>query len=83
VPIFLKQAYEFYLLEVLGRESLAIVDRGNEEVAPATIRKHIEHLLAAGSSGVVQTAGTFGGELQSAYSSGAGRVPPRYFTSAT
>ncbi len=46
LPIFLKQAYEFHLLEVLGRECLAIVDRGNEEVAPATIRKHTEHLLA-------------------------------------
>ncbi len=45
LPIFLKQAYEFHLLEVLGRECLAIVDRGNEEVAPATIRKHTEHLL--------------------------------------
>jgi len=46
LPIFLKQAYEFYLLEILGRECLAIVDRGNDEVSPATIRKHTEHLLA-------------------------------------
>jgi DNA-binding MarR family transcriptional regulator len=46
LPIFLKRAYEFYLLELLGRECLAIVDRGNGEVAPATIRKHTEQLLA-------------------------------------
>lgn len=46
LPIFLKQAYEFYLLELLGRDCLAIVDRGHDEVSPATIRKHTEHLLA-------------------------------------
>jgi DNA-binding MarR family transcriptional regulator len=45
LPIFLKQAYEFYLVKVLGRECLAIVDRGNDEVSPATIRRHTEHLL--------------------------------------
>ncbi len=46
LPIFLKQAYEFYLMEILGRECLAIVDRGHDEVSPATIRKHTEHLRA-------------------------------------
>lgn len=46
LPIFLKQAYEFYVLEILGRECLAIVERGSDEVSPATIRKHTEHLVA-------------------------------------
>jgi len=46
LPIFLKQAYEFYLLEILGRECLAIVDQGHDEVAPAAIRKHTEQLHA-------------------------------------
>jgi DNA-binding MarR family transcriptional regulator len=44
LPIFLKQAYDFYVMDILGHECLAIVDRASDEVSPATIRKHTEHL---------------------------------------
>jgi len=46
LPVFLRQGYEFYELEILGRPCLAMVDRANEEVSPTTISKHAEYLLA-------------------------------------
>ena len=44
LPFFLRNAYDFFLLRLLGRDYLLIVDRQREEVPPATIRKHMEQL---------------------------------------
>ncbi len=46
LPVFLRQGYEFYELEILGRPCLAMVDRADEEISPTTVRKHAEYLLA-------------------------------------
>ncbi len=46
LPVFLRQGYEFYELEILGRPCLAMVDRANQEISPTTIRKHAEYLIA-------------------------------------
>lgn len=44
LPFFLREAYSFSLLRLLGREFLLVVDRQKSETPPASIRKHMEQL---------------------------------------
>lgn len=44
LPFFLREAYGFFLLRLLGREFLLMVDRQKHETPPVTIRKHMEQL---------------------------------------
>lgn len=44
LPFFLREAYRFSLLRLMGREFLLMVDRQKSETPPATIRKHMEQI---------------------------------------
>jgi hypothetical protein len=43
-PFFLRNAYDFFLLHLMGRNYLLVVDLQREEMPAATIRKHMEQL---------------------------------------
>jgi hypothetical protein len=45
VPCFLTDAYGFFLLELMGKAYLLMVDRQEDETPPATVGKHIKKLL--------------------------------------
>ena len=47
LPFFLRDAYDFFLLHLMGRDYLLMVDLQKEETPPATIRKHMEQLRKA------------------------------------
>jgi hypothetical protein len=44
LPFFLREAYGFSLLRLMGREVLLMVDRQKSETPPASIRKHMEQV---------------------------------------
>jgi hypothetical protein len=44
LPFFLREAYGFFLLRLMGREVLLMVDRQKSETPPASIRKHMEQV---------------------------------------
>jgi hypothetical protein len=44
LPFFLREAYSFFLLRLMGREFLLMMDRQKSEMPPASIRKHMEQL---------------------------------------
>ena len=47
LPFFLRDAYTFFLLHLMGRDYLLMVDLQKEETPPGTIRKHMEQLRKA------------------------------------
>lgn len=47
LPFFLRDAYDFFLLHLMGCDYLLMVDLQKEETPPATIRKHMEQLRKA------------------------------------
>jgi len=44
LPFFLRDTYDFFLLNMQGRQFLLMVDVQQEETSPSTIRKHMEQL---------------------------------------
>lgn len=44
LPFFLREAYSFFLLRLMGREVLLMVDRQKSETPPASIRKQLEQI---------------------------------------
>jgi hypothetical protein len=44
LPLFLRQAYDFHEFEFLGQPCLTMVETGNEDLSPATIRKQMAQL---------------------------------------
>ncbi len=44
LPLFLRQAYDFHEFEFLGQPCVTMVDTGNEDLSPATIRKQMDQL---------------------------------------
>jgi len=44
LPFFLREAYGFFVLRLMGREVLLMVDRRKKETPPASIRKQLEQV---------------------------------------
>jgi len=44
LPFFLREAYSFFLLRLMGRDFLLMVDRQKSETPPASIRKQLEQI---------------------------------------
>ena len=44
LPLFLRNEYYYYEAEILGLRCLLMADHSDKGLAPATIRKHMEHL---------------------------------------